>query len=464
LGSGTIAAETTGQGQKNLTGNICKNMKRTSSSDSYNELLSTLNEHLAEQHHRHLWLFLYASRHAQPHLHRSNNLKKIDLVESNRLIDHTFDLLEKFVAEEHDLRVFDEDRLRAALHEFCFGIAYAFHRKIGSDGFIDHRFESQFDRYIGFFDSLTSKERRVVVKLHELTHRYGFPITELWMPLADPIELLKLFTEKHPKIEEREFPFPSFIFTKKGNRPKGVQISTTYSRPKIDKTWDLAIFVNKNDQVSHIKRIVEQVWNREGKQNVGDSESHVIALYVDRTTCSISHALLILRLQIDHLSDYTNGVIFTPTLAFGEYDFWAKKEMHKKLSSSVDRIRLSEGAVSRRWDLGKSNVRRSIGLYLWDKMYIGDDSKPSITKRALIVGLIDELKSKSPKLLDFYHGKFNTKNFGTGTTKIGDTAEALETVIREMEADLNLTEYCIKNFEYLTPSDAKNDGKQNRKI
>lgn len=439
-------------------------MEKTAASASYNQLLGTLNELLAEQRHRHLWVFLYASRHAQPYLHRSNSLKHFDLVERNLLIDNTFDLLEKFVIEEHDLRTFDTDRLRAALHEFCFGIAYALHRKIGRDGFFDPRFESQLNRYLVFFDSLTAKEMRVVAKLHELTHRYGFPITELWMPLADTLELAGLFTEQYSKTEERKFPFPSLVFPKKGNHPKAVQISTTYSSPEIDEIWDLAIFVTKNDKVSHIKKIVEQVWNREGKQNVGDSKSHVIALYVDRKTCSISHALSVLRLQVDQLSDYTNGFIFTPTLAYGEYDFQTKKEMHKKISSLVDRIKLSEGSLSRRWDINKSNVRRSIGLYLWDKNYIGEDSDSPITKKRLIVKLIDELKSKSSKIFEFYPGNFNEYISGPGTRKFGDTAESYEKVIREMELDLNLTECCIKNFEYLTPSDAKNDGKQNRKI
>jgi len=439
-------------------------MEKTAASASYKNLLSTFNEHLTEQHHRHLWLFLYSSRHAQPHLHRFSNQKEIDLEESNRLIDDTFCLLGKFAVDGRDLGNFVEDGLAAALHEFCFGIAYALHRKIGRDGFIDPRFESQLDRFLNFFDSLTSKEMRFVAELHELTHRYGFPITELWMPLADTLELSELFTEQSPKTEESKFLFPSLVFPKKGNHPKGVQISTTYSRPEIDENWDLAIFVKKNDKVSHIKKIVEQVWKREGKQNVGDAKSHVIALYVDRKTCSISHALSILRLQVDQLSDYTNGFIFTPTIAFGEYDFQTKKEMHKKLSSSVDRLKLSEGSLSKRREINKSNVRRSIGLYLWDRYYIVEDSDSPISKKSLIVKVIDELKSKSSKVFDFYPGNFNGDIDGPGTGKFGGKAESHEKVIREMELDLNLTECCVKNFEYLTPSDAKNDGKQNRKI
>jgi hypothetical protein len=462
LGSGTIAAKTTGRGQKNPTGNIWKKMEKTTSSASYNQLLGTLDESLEEQKHRHLWLFLYSSRHAQPHLYRSNNQKKIDLVESNRLIDHTFDLLEKFVAEEHDRGIFDEDRLTAALHEFCFGIAYALHRKVGRDGFFDPRFESQLNRYLGFIDSLTSKEMTVVARLHELTYKYGFPITELWLPLLKSTNLLEIFTTDYQKSKNQVFSFPSFVFTKKGNHPKGIQISTRHFSPEIDETWDLAIFAGENDKLSHIKPTVRQAWDSEGKQTVGDPKSHAVALYIDRKTCTISHALSTLRLQIAHLSDYKDGLIFAPTLTLGKYDFRAKKYMHKKLSEKIDQIRVSEGILSKRWDIEKSNVRRSIGLYLWDKMNIGEDSGSSLTKKSLIVGLIDKLKS--PKTLDFYLEKFNKYNSPKETTKFGDTAESLETVIREMEADLYLTECCIKNYEYLTPSDAKNGGKYNRKI
>lgn len=439
-------------------------MEKTASSKSYNELLSTFNEHLAEQHHRNLWLFLYASRHAQPYLHRSNNLKHFDLVERNRLLDHTFDLLENFVIEEHDLRTFGEEKLTAALHEFCFGVAYALHRKTGADGFIDVRFEPLLDRFLDLFESLSSKEMRVVARLHELTHKYGFPITELWLPLVNSKDLLETFTADYPKSEKQALSFHSFVFTKKGNHPKGIQISTCHLSQEIDEAWDLAIFAGENDKLSHIKSIVRQAWDREGKQTVGDPKSHVVALYIDRKICTISHALSTLRLQIKYLSDYNDGLIFFPTLIFDKYDFSAKKYMHKKLSQKIDQIRLSEGILSKRWDIGKSNVRRSIGLYLWDKMHIGEGSDPSVTKKRLIAGLIDKLKSESPKTFDFYLGKFNKYNSPTGNTKFGDTAESLETVIREMEADLYLTECCVKNFEYLTPGDVKNGGKYNRKI
>jgi hypothetical protein len=462
--SATIAAKTSRHGQKNLTGNIWKNMEKTASSTSYNQLLGTLDERLAEQQHRHLWLFLYATRHAQPHLHRSNNRKEIDLEESNRLIDETFDLLENFAIEEHDLGIFDENRLTEALHEFCFDIAYALHRKIESDSFIDVRFEPKLDRYLDFFDSLTPKEMAVIARLHELTYKYGFPITELWLPLVNSKDLLEIFTTDYPKSKKQVFSFPSFVFTKKGNHPKGIQISTRHFSHEIDETWDLAIFVGENDKLSHIKPVVGQAWNSEGKQTVGNPKSHDIALYIDRKICTISHALSTLRLQIECLSDHNDGLIFSPTLTFSKYDFRAKKYMHKKLSGKIDQIRLSEGIISKRWDIDKSNARRSIGLYLWDKINIGKDPEPVVSGKSLIMELISELKLKRPDILNIYLGIFNEYNSPKGTTKFGDLAESRETVIREMEADLHLTEYCIKNFEYLTPSDAKNNGKQNRKI
>lgn len=130
-----------------------------------------------------------------------------------------------------------------------------------------------------------------------------------------------------------------------------------------------------------------------------------------------------------------------------------QKEMRNKLSATVDRIMLSEGMISKRWNIDKSNVRRSVGLYLWDK--INTTRTPGGSRKYFITEVINELKAKTPKFLDLYLGKFNKYNSPEHITKFGDSVESLETVIREMEADYDLTAHCIKNFEYLTPYDAK---------
>lgn len=442
---------------------ISENMEKTSASATYNDLVNTLNERLAEQKHRHLWLFLYSSRHAHLQLHQPHRPEDIDLHERNQLIDDTVCLLENFAPQEFMLGSSSQDRLTAAFNKFCFGIIYAIHRRHCSDGFIDVRFEETLTKYDAFIDSLTPREIVVASKLHNLSYKYGFLITELWLPLIRSTELMDIFTTQYPKIRD-SFSIPSFVFTKKGNHPKGIQISTKKYPAKIYDTWDLLLFIKENDNLSKIKSKVHISWNIEGQQIVGDYYDHEIALYVDRNECTVSHVVSTLRLQIDHLNDYINGFITVPTpeepANLERSTAIAQKEMRNKLSTTIDRIRLSEGMISKRWSIDKSNIRRSVGLYLWDK--INAVKTPRGSRKYLITELINELKSKTPEVLDLYLGKFNKYDPPKNIVKFGDLAKPLETVIREMEADYDLTAYCIKNFEYLTPHDVKSGGKKNR--
>ena len=122
----------------------------------------------------------------------------------------------------------------------------------------------------------------------------------------------------------------------------------------------------------------------------------------------------------------------------------------------IDGVRLSEGLTSKRWTVEKSNIRRSIGLYLWDTLNLSNAPKKSRKKQ--VQNVIDEIKSENPEILDLYLGNFNKHNSIEKTTKFGDSAKSLEVVIREMEADYDLTDCCIKSFEYLTPYNVKTRG------
>jgi hypothetical protein len=299
----------------------------------------------------------------------------------------------------------------------------------------------------------------VVSQLHELTYKYGFLITELWLPLISSAELMESFITKNLKIRDLD-PIPSLVFTKKGNHPQGIQISTKEYPAEIDEPWDLTVFINENDKLSNIKEKVSGSWPNSGNQVIGNSNNYKIALYVDREKCKISNALSTLRFQIDHLDDYTNGLMIIPDseklASLEKKKAKAQKEMRRRLSSTIDRIRLSEGLISKRWSVDKSNVRRSIGLYLWDQMNIVKPSRRS--RKNLITNLIDKIKYEKPEVLDLYLEKFNKYDSPEQTTKFGDSAKSLETVIREMEADCDLTAHCIKNFECLTPYDVKIGG------
>ncbi|WP_372985262.1 hypothetical protein [Marinobacter sp.] len=430
-------------------------MERTSPSMSYSDLQNTLDEGFAEQRHRDLWLFLYSSRHAHIQLHHPDAHKSLCIRKSNQLIDDTYLLLEKFApAETMALRPTSE-KLAVLFFRFCFGITYAFHRRHFADGFIDIRFEAQLARYNAFINKLTRDQIAVVSQLHDLTHKYGFLITELWLPLVSSKSLMETFVIKNLEIKDIA-PIPSFTFTKKQSHLQGIQISKKEHQNKITKSWDLVIFINENDKLSDIKEKVSGCWKLSENQVIGDHKNHNIAFYVGRKQCSIRNLLDTIKLQIDQLNSYNNGLslIAEPEDlgGFNKNKAKASKETKRNLSSTIDRLRLSEGLIYKRWSVGQSNVRRSVGLYLWDQKNI---ETPSRSRKSIIRDLIDKLKRQQPEALEFYFKNFNKYDSPAQTTKFGDSAGALETVTREMEADFDLTDNCIRNFEFLTPQDVK---------
>ncbi len=252
------------------------------------------------------------------------------------------------------------------------------------------------------------------------------------------------------------YSIPSFVFVKKGNHPSGIQISISDYEYAINDQWDLLICTEENENLKKIRDKLSDLWNTPGKQFIGSPSDYKIALYVDRKKSNISQTMSTLRLQIEHLNEYLSGPTLIPTSEDLYIKNKDKKEIRKKLSNMIDGIRLSEGLISKRWTVYKSNVRRSIGLYLWDRVNIFNI--PQKSRRTHIIELIHKIKSEDPETLNLYLGNFNEYNSDKETTKYGDLAKYQETVIREMDADYYLTDYCIKNHEYLTPYDVKTRG------
>ena len=336
-------------------------MERTSSSMPYEHLREKLRETLAEQEHRHMWRFLYSSRHTHLQLIQPDAPEGLGEHERNQLIDDTVELLHQFDPPQTWQIVLPDRFLAEALHHFCFAMAYTFHRKHFADGFIDPNFEDLLPTCEIFIDNLSSDEMAVVSQLHELTYKYGFAITELWESAIDSKTLIDAFIKNDTKPEIIE-KFPSYIFNQKRRQSNGIQIS------KIE-------------------------WRNTGTQFISDSENHEVIVYVDRKKCNTSQLTYILRLQADQLEDYSKLAIIEDS---EEEDFLYKndiknniknkKKMKKYLSSTIDRIRYSENLISKRWSIEKSNIRRSVGLYLWDQMNI---IKPSPRTRK---GLITDLR------------------------------------------------------------------------
>jgi len=431
-------------------------MKKIINSATNVDLLNALDERLVEQRHRHLWVYLYSSRHAHLQLHQPHGADGISKKKRDKLLDDTFSLLGKFNHQELLPDIFNRDMLQTAIHEFCFGIAYALHRRQMSDGFVDPRFERTVTKYEYFIDSLTPREKAVTSKLHELTYKYGIPITELWLPLLHSKELLEIFTKQYPNTR-KNFPFPSLIFTKKDNHPKGIEVSMKRYPEKIHGSWDLVVCTKENQIFSEIESKIKASWRNSGYQVIGDLSDHDIAFYIEKSKCSMSYAINFIRLQIDYLTNYNNRII-TPLIAdeipsSRILELRHQKNERKKLSTKINQIKISEGITSKRWSVDKSNVRRSVGLYLWDKIHVFSGFEKS--RKHYILELIDELKEKTPDILDLYLADFNEYDSSEGTTKVGDSAKSLETVVREMEADFDLTAHCVKNFDFFSPYDLR---------
>lgn len=422
---------------------------------SYRDLQNTLDEGFAEQRHRDLWLFLYSSRHAIPELWQSPSARDLGTQEREELLNEADLLLERFSSPAQAQLSSSDEKYPAELDKFCFGLIYAFHKRLLADGFIDIRFETQRADYDNVINKLTSDEIAVVSRLHELTNKYGFIITELWNSLIDSSKLIDAFIIRNLEIHDIN-QIPSFTFPKKGSHPQGIQISTKEYQTEINEPWDLAVFVNEKDTLSNVRKELIKSWKDPRNQFVGDQNQHKIAFYVDRGKCSLRSLVDTIRLQIDHLNNYNNGLslIAKPEDlgGFKKNRAKAEKEAKRNLSSTIDRLRLTEGLLSKRWTVKKSNIRRSIGLYLWDQKNIIETSR---SRKNIIIDLIDEIKHERPEALEFYLKNFNKYDSPEQTKKFGDSVGALETVTREMEADFELTDSCIQNFEFLTPQDVK---------
>lgn len=431
-------------------------MENLYNSIGYYEKQNEFEELLGEQKYRHFWQFLYSSRHAQQKFFQSHEFE-----EYKRLTHGALDLLKKFHPKALKSAHSDVESLAELLERFCLGVTYAFHRNNVEDGFNDIRIEPTVPQYSAFMDSLSQKEMDIVKRLHELTHEYGFPIMQLWLQQHISEDLMNEFISSSEDGHNALLPY-FFIFVKKSSHPKGIQISISGYKHDIDDSWDLKIFFCENDKISHIKKSVDEAWDKDGIQTIGGKDNHFFALYIDRNSCSKNNALSFLDLQNRHLSNYFHSPLISPSPStpntnmpkrIGKSDI---NNATKELERQIQSLRKSEDITYRRWNRIKNNIRRSIGLFLWDQNH--EESEKS--RKSQIRDIIDHLKSNSPQVLELYLSNYNTPISPKSDITYGDQANAQDTVIRLMEDDYYLTDYCINQSDYFSPEDVKNANKR----
>jgi len=373
------------------------------------------------------WEYEYANRHVH----------KFRLTEIDPLIDPLDHIYEKFFIIGRDY-VEDSQEFKTDIYS----LIYAWHRSFVNDGFIDIYFERKLNSSRMILDLLTPNEVNIIKKIHELSYEYGMLILELCrLPtIMDDVPAYLL----NSGIKHTFFGKPLFLLPKKDEKIQGVEFSVKGFDSNVKINWDVAFYVNDDDKVSHIKQKLKEVWSAPSQKILGNINNHKIAFFIERKNCTISYATNIIKTQIDAFKRYLNTPI-TPLLYCPENNPSRDikeviKKQKKNISSLTEQVKISGKQINKNWSDEKGHLRRVVGLLLWDKMQ--NNSSSAINE-------IEKLFETQPKeLFEVYYSRYNINGFsGTGQTK--------DIVIRELYADIKLTERCIRDAKFYSPYDIK---------
>lgn len=412
-------------------------MKKSKISDSYKSLALRLEAVRAQHDNKLFWEFEYASRHAWQHHHE----------EIDQLLVHLERILDRFMPAIGMSRDSSDD-----VFNFVFALIHTWHTTFIDDSYRNIIFDRFMTIYKPVIDLLDADDSLVISRLHELTYKYGFLILALVSPTPARHAALDALV-KYSFLEIVILPRPRFDFIKKGSSLAGIQFFVAPYQAVIDGNWDLAIFVHLNDKPYHIKNRLEDVWNVSGKQVIGEQRSSNFAFYIDRQSgVTRSHAMDIIRLQIQHYSQYTPSTILAIPPQNLEDDFCSEddfKEEKIALSSITDCLRASEDLINKCWDVTTSNTRRSVGLLLWDQY-----SQANRTKilRTLILEMI---KSVPKEILEVYYTNYDNYVDVVNKKKFCDLPSTFDTIEREMYRDYELADRCISDCEVYLPHQIK---------
>lgn len=390
--------------------------------------------------YRNWWLFQYSNRHFKNSLLRSDEL-------ANR-VDETFRWLTKVYEWLTSESLLSDDASLSELVKFSSALVYEYHNKTESNKFKDGYHEDLLMERNYPLAYIPPKDTVYVKHLHEITLDYGF-LAILLDIRVDHTASWDMFINRLPLQERIENFVQTYSYPKRGDFPKGLQISIEGSEYKPNDDWDLAIYYHHKDTFSHLVKEISSAWGLEGKQVVGCHQGHYIALYVDRSQCKRRYVLDALSTQVRFslVYDATNDAMSTDARthevglkALGD------KRLKNLASIMVDGLKWSEGLREKRKDLDKDNIRRAVGLYLWD--ILNSSSEEFESKNSLIKDTIEKLEESAPFALDSYR---------SGYSSAGGRREPYDTVIREMRKDIALTDHCIKHADFFTSNQLKKE-------
>jgi hypothetical protein len=405
-----------------------------------------------------IWRYSYSARHLHLIRYRESStyeeiLDAVDFIEELYL-QACGQCISNYTDHE-ELETF-----KLELINFSGRLLYAYHRINYNDGYKDFWYEASLTEFSKHLKLIPRKSLHHIQTLHQQSYKFGFVITALLLK-PDYKPLRRLFLYAYPKDPDTLPTYDNFIFPKRNKKSDYIQFSVYPYTPEITNNWDLVIFYNPDHTIDHIRKELNKVWKNKSEQSLGDKNSYSIAVYIDRKSCTKTHAMNALELQISwSYFGKDGGFIVAPEFNNKMQD--KAPTIHCNYSKSTSKkllkaIKLAESQYEKRWDIQKNNTRRDIALMHWDIWNdTSKNSSPYVSKNALYRSTISELRENKPSVLDLYSSKYNKLQSKNGTSIFGDTSVTEATVVREMAEDYALTEYCIENSDYFRPQEAKN--------
>lgn len=409
-------------------------MKSKAKDNALNKLASIERERV----YRDWWRFQYTNRYFKKRL-QTDPVMGENADKAFRWLTVTFNkfkLLRTYPAQNKAIDY------PTALFEFTNCLVYSYHKRTQADGFLDIRYELLLCEYGHPLDTVPSEDFDFVEYLHRLTVGLGF-LSILLDLQPDYTVSWEIFIDGKDEFDPTNSLVQTYSYPKTGDNPKGIQVSTSDNPREVNNEWDRVIYCSLDDTDTYLKEQLAELWKDGGKHKAGDSENYDIALFIQSEKCTPNSVFEFLKLQVKWtLISHMNRLI----RVVGEKSKTQVTDVrpHKKLknleSDLLAAIKLSEGLVEKRKDIEKDNVRRAVGLYLWDEFYWSNKKLKS--KESLIIEVVRQLEKNNLACLEHYR-----QGYRRDMNDLDKGSRAFKTVVREMLVDLEVADYCIKHFE-----------------
>ena len=135
--------------------------------------------------------------------------------------------------------------------------------------------------------------------------------------------------------------------------------------------------------------------------------------------------------------------------------------------------READGLSAYRRETKKDNLRRAVAILNWDMQNIHE--KGGLNKNSRCKETVEFLDQRDPKLIEYYNSKFNNKWEDDRETPANENAPQFDiemrngdidsyhsNVVREMEKDYDVAEFCIQKIENYTYQDVRRARKKSK--